>query len=175
MKRTICVNFVSVVELLSHVRLKEPLDCSLPGPSVHGVLQARILEWVASSSSRGTSSPRDWTGVSCLGRWILYHWATREALPWPKTFLSEKESFGSHFLWCIRCWWESSTRQWAAVNAVWYSVGWNINIQGSTRLQTDSGANCFQLEINIYEIDSTAMNYEHSCPGSLAPWANGIF
>ena len=138
MKRTICVNFVSVVELLSHVRLKEPLDCSLPGPSVHGVLQARILEWVASSSSRGTSSPRDWTGVSCLGRWILYHWATREALPWPKTFLSEKESFGSHFLWCIRCWWESSTRQWAAVNAVWYSVGWNINIQGSTRLQTDS-------------------------------------
>ena len=51
MKRTICVNFVSVLELLSHGRLKEPLDCSLPGSSVHGVPQARILEWAGISSS----------------------------------------------------------------------------------------------------------------------------
>ena len=39
---------------------------SLPGPSIHGVLQARILEWVAISSSRRSSWPRDWTHVSCL-------------------------------------------------------------------------------------------------------------
>ena len=52
--------------------------------SVHGILQSRIPEWVAIPFSRGSSRPRDrnhvsW--VSCIGRQILYHWATREALP----------------------------------------------------------------------------------------------
>ena len=56
-------------------------DCSLPGSSVHGIFQPRMLEWVAISFSRGSSWPRDWTWVSCLGRWILYHWVMREA-PW---------------------------------------------------------------------------------------------
>ena len=57
----------------------DPMDCSPPSSSVHGVFQARILEWVATSSSRGSSQTRDWTRISCTGRWILYHWATREA------------------------------------------------------------------------------------------------
>ena len=56
------------------------MDCSPPGSSVHGIPQARILERVAISSSKGPSRPRDRTCVSCLGRRILYHWATREAL-----------------------------------------------------------------------------------------------
>ena len=59
--------------------LCNPIDCSPPGSSVHGIVLARILEWVAISSSRGSSWPRDWTHVSCNGRWILYHWATWEA------------------------------------------------------------------------------------------------
>ena len=54
------------------------MDCSLPGSSVYGILQARILEWVAIPFSRGSSWPRDWTWVSCTGRQILYHWATRK-------------------------------------------------------------------------------------------------
>ena len=57
----------------------QPCDCSPPGSSVHGNLQARILEWVAISSSRGSSWPRDQTCVSCvscIGRQVLYHWAT---------------------------------------------------------------------------------------------------
>ena len=56
---------------------------SLPGSSIHGILQARKLEWVAISSSRGSSWPRDWTHISCIsciGRWILYRWATWESL-----------------------------------------------------------------------------------------------
>ena len=51
-------------------------------PSVHGIFQARILEWVASSYSRESSQPRDQTHVSCIsciGRWILYHCTTWEA------------------------------------------------------------------------------------------------
>ena len=56
------------------------MECSLPASSVLGISQARILEWVAISSSRGSSWPRDGTQVSCIGRWVLYHWATWEAL-----------------------------------------------------------------------------------------------
>ena len=55
-----------------------PVDCSPPGSTVHGILQARILEWVAVSFSRGSSWPRDRTLVSWIDRRILYHWATRE-------------------------------------------------------------------------------------------------
>ena len=68
----------SVVQ--SCLTLCDPMDCSPPGSSIHGIFRSRILEWVAISSSRGSSQPRDWTCVSCAGRWILYHWATREAL-----------------------------------------------------------------------------------------------
>ena len=53
-----------------------PVDCSPPGSSVHGIFQARILEWVTISFSRGTSQHRDQTHVShvsCIGRWVLYH------------------------------------------------------------------------------------------------------
>ena len=46
--------------------LCDPVDCSPPGSSVHGILQARILEWVAISFSRGSSRPRDQTQVSCI-------------------------------------------------------------------------------------------------------------
>ena len=51
-----------------------------PASSVHEIFQARILEWVAISSSRVSSRSRDWTRISCIGRRILYHWATWEAL-----------------------------------------------------------------------------------------------
>ena len=60
--------------------LCDPMDCSPPASSVHGILQARILEWVAMPSSRGSSLPKDQTHISCIGRLTLYHWATREAL-----------------------------------------------------------------------------------------------
>ena len=59
--------------------LYDLLDCSPPGSSVHRILQARILEWVAISSSRRSSQSKDQIQVSCIGRGILYHWATWEA------------------------------------------------------------------------------------------------
>ena len=59
--------------------LCDPMDCGPLGSSVHGISQARILEWVAVPSSRESFWPRDRTCISCIGRWILYHWATGEA------------------------------------------------------------------------------------------------
>ena len=66
----------------SCLTLCDPINCSLPGFSVHGILQARILEWVATSFSRGSSQPWDGTRTSCfscISRWILCHWAIWEA------------------------------------------------------------------------------------------------
>ena len=57
-----------------------PVDCSPPGSSVHGILQARVLEWVAISSSRGSSQPRDRTQVSHIAGRCFNLWATREAM-----------------------------------------------------------------------------------------------
>ena len=66
--------------VLSSVRIfATPLDCSLPGSSVHRIFQAWILGRVAISFSRGSFWPRDWTlipCISCLGRWTLYHCTT---------------------------------------------------------------------------------------------------
>ena len=61
----------------------QPKDCSLQVSSVHGMFQARILEWVAISYSKGSSQCKEWTCiscVSCVGKQILHHCATWEAL-----------------------------------------------------------------------------------------------
>ena len=57
-------NLVKVPQLC--LTLCDPMDCSLPGSSVLGILQARILEWIAIPFSRGSSQPRGRTGVSCI-------------------------------------------------------------------------------------------------------------
>ena len=62
--------------LQSGPTLCDPTDCSLPGSSVHGILQVRILDWIVFPFSGGSSSPRDLTQVSyvsCTGRWVLDH------------------------------------------------------------------------------------------------------
>ena len=64
--------FIVVVLVAESCRtLCDPMDCSPPGFSVHGILQARILEWVAISFSRVSSWPRDWTRVSCIAGWFF--------------------------------------------------------------------------------------------------------
>ena len=54
------------------------MDCSLPGSSIHGIFQAKVLEWVAISFSRRSSQPRNWTWVSCIVGKCFTVWATRE-------------------------------------------------------------------------------------------------
>ena len=85
--------FISLLNWCSIIRLEYPpivfsllscvplfcdlMDCSPQGSSAHGISQARIMEWVAICFSRGSSWPRDRTGISCIGRQILYPWAIR--------------------------------------------------------------------------------------------------
>ena len=80
-----CFKIMLMYGAQSSLTLCDPMDCNPPVPPVHEILPARILEWVAISSSRGSLQPRDQTQVSCIGRQILYHWANREV---PKGILS---------------------------------------------------------------------------------------
>ena len=70
--------------------LCDPVDCSQPCSSIHGIFQARILEWVAISFSRGSSQPRDWARVAHIVSRCFTVWATREVLAW---------------IWKYRVWW----------------------------------------------------------------------
>ena len=88
---------------LSCVWLWDPMDYSLPESSVHGIFQARILEWVAISSFRGSSQPKDQTRVSCIGRWVLYHWATWE-VPIQELPNSFHSSSHDYFFPDDQCW-----------------------------------------------------------------------
>ena len=70
---------MKVLVTQSSLTLFNPMDCSPWGFSIHGTLQARILEWVAKPFSRGTSWPRDLTQVSCIVSRFFTIWAS-----WPR-------------------------------------------------------------------------------------------
>ena len=76
--------------------LFDPMDCSLPGSSVHGIFQAIVLEWIAISFSRGSSQPRDRTWVSCIVDRCFTVWTTREG------YLSLK--MGCEIFFCLSLW-----------------------------------------------------------------------
>ena len=86
--------------------LCDAMHSSPPGSSVHGILQARILEWIAISSSRGSSQPRDQihiSYVSCIGKGILSH---------------------QHHLWSPRCGWSTRNREEEEGDSFRYSYVW---------------------------------------------------
>ena len=94
--RYVAFNVCRAKSLQSCSTLCDAMDCSQPGSSVHGILQARILEWVTISFSKGSSQPRGQTRsyyVSCIGRWVLYHWRN---LGSPITINSFKQRHSIH-------------------------------------------------------------------------------
>ena len=81
--------------------LCDPVDCSPSFSSVHGILQVRILEWVAVPFSNGSSWPGDWTRVFCIAGSFLTVWATRKALWYESVLISlhpHQSLLFSHFL-----------------------------------------------------------------------------
>ena len=117
----------------SREALWDPMDCSPPWSSVHGIFQARFLKWVAFYFSRWSSRPRNWTWISCIsciGRRILYHYTTWKAqytqqpewilrgLPsgksWPQSFHSVWFHYITFHLKLIKLkqWRTESRRRW---------------------------------------------------------------
>ena len=133
--------------------LCDPMDCSPPGSSVHGISQARMLEWVAMPCSRASSPPRDRTWISCvlcIGSWILYHWVTWEALcvsghrltAWKRPWCWERLKAGGEG--DDRGWdgWMASPTQWTWVWASSRSWWWTgkpgvLQSMGSQRVGHD--------------------------------------
>ena len=73
------LKYVCVLVTQMCLTLWDPMNCSLPGFSVHGIFKARILKWVAISYSKGHSQPTDWTWIFCVSsKWILYPCTTWE-------------------------------------------------------------------------------------------------
>ena len=73
-------NWIEIEVAQSCSTLCNPMNCSLSGSSVHGIFQARVLEWITISFSRGSSWPRNWTPVSHIAGRCFTVWATREAI-----------------------------------------------------------------------------------------------
>ena len=115
--------------VFSHVRLFAT-PCSLSGSSVHGIFQARVMEQVVITYSKGSSQLRDRTHVywiSCFGRWVLYHCTTWEAFLTPTMLLQkEKETWKQE--------WSYHTRVliylWALSFGLWggHSVTWSASL-----------------------------------------------
>ena len=95
--------------------------------SVHGVLQARILEQVAVPFSKESSQPRNHTGVSCIAGGFFTSWATREALTCTEG-LGNKSLLLHWWLPCSRCWWpQASTCGFRGEETVGDDVRWDQN------------------------------------------------
>ena len=129
--------------------LCNPMDCSPPGSSVHGIFQARILEWVVIFSSKGSSWPMDRTCVSCGGRWIIYHWATRQA--WDFQESSLKGSTDHSYL--------PKGRKPLLDETVWAMHGPEVLMSFSGIWLTSHSANCpnirpFLPQVSTYNLSS---------------------
>ena len=115
--------------------LCNPIDYSPPGSSVHGISQARILERVAISLSRGSSWPKNQTCISCISRWILYHWAS-----WESRYILQ-DGFYSQKISLFFPQWSgslsvvSASLQPHGLYSPWNSPGQNIGVGSLSRLQ----------------------------------------
>jgi len=107
------VTYVTIARMLSCVQLCNPMDCSLPGSSVQGIFQARILEWVTISFSRGSSQSRDRNWVSCssciAGRFFTAEppgksmslWTSLHFLEFLKEYRFQKELNSIKYTWSV--------------------------------------------------------------------------
>ena len=131
--------------------LCDPMDCSLSGSSVHGISQARILEWVVISSSRGSFWPRNWTQLSLSHcRQILYH-LSHQGSPRIRT-----EYIKKHF--------------WKLIEAVWTD-----RKRRDFRVR-DFGILVLQLinwkKRRVHQAQSTLFRYQYLL--TLSPWNSNL-
>ena len=120
--------------------LGDPIGCSPPGSSVHGILQARILEWVARPSSKGSSQSRDGTHIPyvyCIGRRVLHHlpqysgsaanagWQERDSSwLWSMSLGRQAWAQHSHTSWTLKCGGPCAHRGGAGPQAGLLGHGW---------------------------------------------------
>ena len=125
---------VVVAQLLSHVKLLQPHVLQPTRLLFHGISQARILEWVAISFSRGSSQPRDPTQVSCIGRRTLYQLSHQGS---PKSS-SLAQTLRNIWIWMC---WTKEREGWGSNHTMDYTVLWEAllnNVPGAGEHQCSS-------------------------------------
>ena len=155
----------------SCLTLGNPMDCSLPGSSVHGILQARILEWVAIPFSRGPSWPSDPTWFSCIeGR--LYHLSHQKGCAFQQ--ISALNSFCLHdcaFLHCLQevnvnfligCCWHSNS-SFACFPAVLWKCSWQKECYGQSSFLTVPRSPLYSLKWPSSDTRCTTLYIAEKC------------
>ena len=137
------------------------MDCSPLGSSVHGIPQATVLEWVAIPFSRRFSWPRDQTCISCIGKWILYHQATREACACMLSHFSRVRFFVT--LWTVAC--QAPLSMGFSRQEYW--SGWPCLPPGDL---PDLGIKPASPAAPLLQADSLPMSHQGS-PGKPEPYA----
>ena len=140
--------------------LRNPMDYSSPDSSLHGILQARILEWVAISFSRGFSQPRDRTQVSCTADRCFTIWATRwnqthEKMWWYKCFMSPYHKHKSSNFLKQNHW---SDNEWQTLMAREPSSGHFLTIDWAKRERSKNKVNVL-IYSTIIEVPSDGTIY----------------
>ena len=96
------------------------MDCGLTGSSVHEISQTSILEWIAISCSKGFSPPKDWTCVSCISWWILWHGATWEPVLSYHIIMSQLSSVQSvSHVWLFATPWTAACQASLSITNSW--------------------------------------------------------
>ena len=103
---------VKVLVTYSCPTLCNTMDSSPPSSSVHGILQARIMEWLAIPFSRGSSQPRDWTQVSCITGRFFTIWATWKSLNYTHTHTHTHTHIYIHIHIYIYSYWKPIKNHW---------------------------------------------------------------
>ena len=126
-----CPRVHAHVHAQSCLALCDPMNCSPPGSSVHRILQARIVEWVATPFSRESSPPKDWTRVSCISS-IAGRFFTAEPLrkpshsPHPCLFPRPK----SVIRWALQGWWGAPTPYSSPLHILGQEGLWSSDVKG---------------------------------------------
>ena len=145
---------VKVLVAQSCPTLCNPMDCSLPRSSLHGISQARILEWVAISFSRLSSQPRDRSWVSCIAGRFFNIWATRETLRYADntTVMAESEEE----LKSLSMKWSSSAVQCSASGSVVSESLWPLGLYGPwNSASQNTGVDSLSLLQRIFPIQGS--------------------
>ena len=145
---------VKVLVAQSCPTLCNPMDCSLPRSSLHGISQARILEWVAISFSRLSSQPRDRSWVSCIAGRFFNIWATRETLRYTDntTVMAESEEE----LKSLSMKWSSSAVQCSASGSVVSESLWPLGLYGPwNSASQNTGVDSLSLLQRIFPIQGS--------------------
>ena len=134
------------------------MDCSLPSSSVHGIFQARGLEWAVISFSRGSSRPRHWPWVSCvfcIERQILYRCATWEA----HLYIHEVVTFISQAMKWVHVW-NICITLWTSVNLA--NKHWDSNSDKSGANFHTLSTPCY-LEVMHYHFSLASLGSQNDC------------